>query len=410
MAITGALAAAARVFDPYPEAILALDFAGVRTGGRQFYKHRGIIVPRFEMLSGALSTGQAGFGTAQINSAWRGFPANAPLIGDGGLGVWEARTNKCTNFNANPTDLTGMSKSGDAAATLTVVDDVAALEAAGLQGLCTSGKVYALNNSAGSANAFVDISGVTGNTNAHSLSIFMRALAGSPGIRYNGVTYGSPVAAYTRLLAENITATSGNRFAVIAPPGAVAHFILNQLEEGSFATAPIVVQGLPATRTAVAQSVSGLNLPPVGYIYAEWVQPIIQTTTRTYVWSVKESTNDRLRLAASDGFGSSVIAATLGDGTAISSLYFSAPAAGTLNRALMAYDTTSARMAFTRNGGDQTAARQLAAGTISNAQIGLGQRGEGVNTGQFNTTLRRLRIVPGWPSEAERIAITTGGL
>lgn len=91
MAITGALAAAARVFDPDPEAILALDFAGVRTGGRQFYKREGIIVPRFEMLRGAASVGHAGFGRTQVNGAYPVFAPDAPLIGDGGVLIPEGR-------------------------------------------------------------------------------------------------------------------------------------------------------------------------------------------------------------------------------------------------------------------------------------------------------------------------------
>ena len=97
MAITGALAAAARVFDPYPEFDNVRVFKGrPETGGRQFYKTAGLIVPRFEMVPGVQIVGGAGFGQREINAAWRGARADEPLIGDGGLRNAEVRTNSYT--------------------------------------------------------------------------------------------------------------------------------------------------------------------------------------------------------------------------------------------------------------------------------------------------------------------------
>lgn len=259
------IAQALRRFDPYPEAILALDFADVRTGGRQWHKRDGIIVPRFEMLRGAASVGHAGFGVASVNGALRRFAPDAPLIGEGGLLVPELRTNKNSNFNANPTDLTGVTKSGDAAATLTVVDDVEALAAAGLQGLCTGGKVFCLDNSAGVTSAFATFSGAVGNTNAHAASVFGRAsAAGLCRIQGAGATGASPTfttGGYGRYVAVISPLNTSAGAQINCGAGGIAYFILNQLEEGSFATAPIVVQGAPATRTAVAQSVGGQTLP-----------------------------------------------------------------------------------------------------------------------------------------------------
>lgn len=81
-----------RRFDPYPDALLALDFAGINPSGRPFYKRDGIISPRFEMMRGASSVGGAGFGTTIVNGVYETLAPNTPLIGDGGLRNAEART------------------------------------------------------------------------------------------------------------------------------------------------------------------------------------------------------------------------------------------------------------------------------------------------------------------------------
>lgn len=98
MAITGAVAAAVRKFDPFPEFSEVRAFRGRReTGGRQFYKSGGLIVPRYEMLPGVLVQGGTGFGQREVNGAWRGARDGEPLIGDGGLRGAEARPNLIRN-------------------------------------------------------------------------------------------------------------------------------------------------------------------------------------------------------------------------------------------------------------------------------------------------------------------------
>ena len=444
MAITGAVAAAVRKFDPYPNDLLALDFAGVATGGRPFYKREGIIVPRYEMLPGALSTGHAGFGTQQVNTAWRGFPANAPLIGDGGLGVWEGRTNSIRNPTGAggsagvwPTNWSPVSST--VGLTVTPVGQV--ISAKGLpgfafrvQGTATVPLFRLQLEGMGQAAAAPGqiwitaletelLAGDWSNVSNVYISHFYRAASnvstgsatspqrapassGAEGWRTSDVAAPANTTQVTPELDITMSTTLPVDFtvAIYAP----------NLKLGADINDPPILQtsGLAATRTAVAQSVGGLNLPPVGYIYAEWVQPIIQTTTRTYVWNVEDfSSAKRLNLRASAG-GRDDIEFVVGDASTNSALSIATPPSpGAVCRAVCAYDTTAAQMAFAFNGADQTAARQLSADTIANAAIGLGQGGSraniGPNTGQFNSTLRRLRIVPGWPSEAERIALTS---
>lgn len=180
-----------------------------------------------------------------------------------GLLIEGAVQNKCTNFNANPVDTTNLVKAGDAASTLSVVDDAAALAAAGLNLVCTSGKVYRLDNSAGSTTAYVDIGGTTGNINVHSFSAWVRGNSGTVGYLTRSGTGGSTALItgglpYQRLKLENETPSStGGQIRVRANAGKIIWFILNQLEELPFCTSEIITAGAAATR---AQDRLVLNL------------------------------------------------------------------------------------------------------------------------------------------------------
>lgn len=151
-----------------------------------------------------------------------------------------ARYNKVTARTANPVDLTNVSKSGDAAATLTVVNDAAALAAAGLDKLCTLGNVYKLDNSAGAGSAWALFEGQTGNTNAHAATMMMRTTGGLARIESNGGTGSSAFSAplgYTRLTAT-FAPTATGRLQVAVQAGAVAYFILPDLREACYSYLP----------------------------------------------------------------------------------------------------------------------------------------------------------------------------
>jgi hypothetical protein len=179
-----------------------------------------------------------------------------------GMQVEPARTNKCTCRKVNPVDITNVTKSGDAAATLTVVDDTAALEAAGLLGLCTSGKVYKLDNSAGGVDSLCVIGGQNGNTSAHSVSCFARSYVGAGVLRF---------ASIDRFIFDTTTYVRGTSYfagggatdlsiVIKAPAGSIVYFILPELIEAPFLGAPVVPGPLETdalaayTRAAVVPS------------------------------------------------------------------------------------------------------------------------------------------------------------
>ena len=186
--------------------------------------------------------------------AWRSFGNNVLRRTDLGILREEARTNKCRNVNANPDGaLTNISKSGDTAATLAEVDDMVALVAAGLQHICTSGKVFLLDNSAGSSNAFAVVAGEAGNTSIHTVSGYVRgAGTGIVDIHVgSGPTASATLtASYQRIFASAAVSNSTASLRVRAPAGSVVYFILTQYEEAISPSSPIVVAGAAASRAA----------------------------------------------------------------------------------------------------------------------------------------------------------------
>lgn len=195
-----------------------------------------------------------------------------------GLLIEPTVTNRMTDNNANPTTTSGWTKSGDAAATLTVVTDPSTLLSdAGLDLLCTSGKVYKLDNSAGVAAAYADSVGTFGSTSGSTVSAWIsggsgtitRTGAGTP--ETLAFTASSPMV--RRALSTTPNATT-DTFRIAADAGQIVYFILAQIEVVAFKewyddgtgysyraipTSPIVTTGATATRNNDALSVASLN-------------------------------------------------------------------------------------------------------------------------------------------------------
>ncbi len=170
-----------------------------------------------------------------------------------------SRQNKCTLHNANPTVTTGVS-AASGSPTITVAADLAALQAAGLDGVCT-GNVFKIE--AGGSDCDVDFAGATGNTNAHSFSLWARCTAGSASLQRSGTGGGTTAiagTAYARYRLENVTPSGSSvTLRVHVPAGGVVYCILPQVEEAAFCSSEIVTAGAAATRAATSLAVSSLN-------------------------------------------------------------------------------------------------------------------------------------------------------
>ena len=216
---------------------------------------------------------------------WYQEPFAAPF----GYANWPARTNKCTCRKFNPVDTTNLTKSGDAAAVLSVVDDTAALTAAGLIGICTSGKVYKLDNSVGVDSSYVIASGAYGNVNKHSISGYIRTNGVSGKISDSGGLVGDHTVftTYIRQVIEDITPEFSTRqFMVQATAGSIIYFILPDLQEGAFITPPIF-DPLNDSLTSITRAATNLTMPTAGVLpvndFGIWGEVIPGASGQGYV-------------------------------------------------------------------------------------------------------------------------------
>lgn len=218
-----------------------------------------------DMVNGQkLSFVRPGAGLKRFERELVALGANVPIVEKNGqvLLLEGPATNKCTCAKSNPQALTNISKSGDAAAVLSVVNDAAALAAAGLSAFGPN--VYKLDNSAGTAAAYALPGASVGNTNAHSVSVYARGSQGSIFIDGSSLfaSISSPV--YKRFFVNNDTPINNTRYVMIsAAAGSIVYFILPDLEEGPVYTSPIPGGTGAITRASAGSDASGngLQLP-----------------------------------------------------------------------------------------------------------------------------------------------------
>lgn len=232
-----------------PPPPLSLDFVQGRYG-------RGVeSTTTFTELSG-VSFSRSGAGTApRADGGVTGFATEVPRVTNLGLLLEVAATNRCTVHGANPdAALTGMTKAGAAAATLTRVSVPTGLATAGLASVATSGFVFRLDNSAGTAVATVTVAGATGSTGAHAFSAWIGGGTGWIGRSGTVCQVFGASGVMRRVVGANLAASIATTLMIQADTGQVVDFLLPQLEIGT-ATWPIVTAGATATRGADSAAV-----------------------------------------------------------------------------------------------------------------------------------------------------------
>lgn len=325
MSIAGVIAATLRQEAPYAAEIqmgaqLILDFQGARTGGRPYYWYRGTRYSSPEKIPG-WSFSRASAAIAETRAgALVPFAPGVPAITDRGLSVWEARTNKVTCYSANPSEGAGfvgdpvnMAKGGDAAAVLSVVYDSDTLSAAGLSRVCTSGKLFKVDNSAGGVEAYVTLGGATGNTSTHAFSAWVKGTGRLGQGNGTGTAAFSGLTNLTRIVNVFSPASSATGVRIFVAAGSIVYFILPDLEEGAFVTPPIVTEGAAATRAADSACITGLGsilMPP--FTMQVWTDlPSIDGTERRAVW-INDGTVSNEILIGRDGANAGKITGSVG--------------------------------------------------------------------------------------------------
>lgn len=247
------------------------------------YRNMGALVnalgQRIPPVSGCRMVGDVAMATSVLG---------APLTGLQ-MVLQPAVTNKVTCRKRNPIDTTNITKGGDAAATLAVVDDTAAILAAGLQHICSTGKVYELVVPAGAVASYATLLGSTINTNIHSLSVWARVVSGNPAQMTLGNTLSQPIAitgsSYQRFSGvQTPSANTGMAVLVINVPCTV-RFILPSLTETMTPTAYPMVD-LTDGLNAVTYTATDLSYPnPLPGNNWQWRTKIkVDGTPATDMW------------------------------------------------------------------------------------------------------------------------------
>lgn len=314
MAITGAVAAAVRKFDPFPEFSEVRACRGRReTGGRQFYKSGGLIVPRYEMLPGVLVQGGAGFGQREVNGAWRGARDGEPLIGDGGLRGAEARPNSIRNpvmagavagtpgtfptnwgFAGAPSGLSLSVVSAGKVGGLDYVDFRIAgtPSASSVYGVQTETPIQVVASS-GQTWTGAGFLALVGGSTANVVRVLHRVRSftsdGTTGVEASaGVDIKGALTGNLQAFAESVTLANASSARVLTqllveftsgqPIDITIRIAAPNLKLGPDINDPPILQtsGLAATRTAMAYRETGRNIAPVHYgvARARWLAPI----------------------------------------------------------------------------------------------------------------------------------------
>lgn len=182
---------------------------------------------------------------------------------DLGLFFGHGGINKVATYADTPIGLVGVDQVGDNAATISLIDDTAALTAAGLQGLVSSGKVIKVDNSHGTQSAWIAFRNASTLTagqdvryriygRCHAAGMFMRGGIEDLPLDVNAET--QPNGSTTYVVLSNTVQAGGTNSRVYgkANAGSIAYFCLPYLGLGTLNTSVPLIQKNPGTFTGIA--------------------------------------------------------------------------------------------------------------------------------------------------------------
>lgn len=186
-----------------------------------------------------------------------------------GVGITQhpAITNKCTNYNLNPTDLTNVTTSGSGA--FSVADMSSFLSATKFANLLSNadinGNMIKLDNTGAGGVSTISFNGAAANTNTHSLKVFVYVQSGAATVKRSSTTTGQVAltasSALQEVVIEGFTASAADVIDVVAADNAIIYAFANMLTETT--TAPKQLIECSGASGNVAQT--DTQLPTTGF-------------------------------------------------------------------------------------------------------------------------------------------------
>jgi hypothetical protein len=398
--------------DPYPDALLALDFVGARRGP-QYYKSGGVTVSDITQIPGWTYTGGASGGSyaPKADGSLQLFANNVPRITDAGYLAEEARTNlllRSQEFDnadwtkVDATVTTNQSTAPDGASTADLITTTVAGNPRVYQQLGVSG-----NGSAYTGSVYIK-AGTTTDANAllyvnsgspASVTMTASILSGPGSITSAGVISGLSTTQWTRIaLTGTPSSATGNLAFYVRPRvsgstiGDTIYVWGAQLELGSFALSPIPTTSVAVTRDFDQGYINGIAVPTSATAFGEFTKQVTANVSRIV------------------GVGTGAVTPIYIDSTGIGNFNGSV---GLINTATLTNGVTyRAASSWTPSGRSVTVNGQSptsdgnAMPAITRVNVGF-EVAQSIHTA--NAPIRRIVIYPRAMSNAELQAITTAG-
>lgn len=229
--------------------------------------------------------------------------------------------NKCQNYNAAPTDLTGVIAVGGATVSVVTVASLpaaakAAFDTSPLPGFVTA--VYRVQ--CPGPGSGMQVTGPTGNTSTHTLSAFCYVVSGVPTLQLSGPNNAVSLSSdFERTTVKTTTPNSASDVMYFREPTGTSDFYvaLNQLEQKPFATSPVVVAGSAVTRAidskvVATDSANGLvdsgdfsicveAIAAKDISQSQFALSIEDGTANEAVWIYIADSNNELRMTVRNG-------------------------------------------------------------------------------------------------------------
>jgi hypothetical protein len=247
----------------------------------------------------------------------RAFPETMRTVWRPLYGAWlqlmqieRARIQLVRNNRNVATSTIGWTKAGDGAATLTYPLATDALRRAGLQEIVPQGRVFRLDNSAGSTEARVYNSGQVAppGGSPHAASVFAMGTGSfNLGLEGEGAsskvfTLGPTFARYSDI---DPAPATGSRWCIRVPAGTVVDFILPQLEAGTWASSPIPNDALFSSTTRDGDTLAYRDAPDpthgVGFYFSCILSADALALVGTKLWHVGSTDDPQAYLEFAEG-------------------------------------------------------------------------------------------------------------